>query len=185
MPLRFRGRPWHLISAPGAAGKALCEAATWLDCREINDRFRKVLADPFETGDFYLFPKTGNQQPVAAQWRYELMSLVWQIRHTAVHNVNVITRSDAVKMRIWAKEAVDAPVLLTPARNDISWLKQFLDETTDDCNQRIGQRLAALLTTINVQIPGILVPGQMANRITNTFGMVLQVAGANGVLAAP
>ena len=81
----------------GSAGKALCETATWLDCKEINDRFRKLLADPFEVGAFYVFPKTGNQEPTAGQWRYDLLSLVWQIRHTAVHNVGVITKSDAVK----------------------------------------------------------------------------------------
>jgi hypothetical protein len=44
----------------GSAGKALCESSIWLDCREINDRFRKLLADPFEPGDFYVFPKDGN-----------------------------------------------------------------------------------------------------------------------------
>src|SRR5262249_36942331 len=44
----------------GSAGKALCESSIWLDCREINDRFRKLLADPFKTGDFYVFPKEGS-----------------------------------------------------------------------------------------------------------------------------
>jgi hypothetical protein len=169
----------------GSAGKALCESATWLDCKEINDRFRRLLADPFETGDFYVFPKTGGQQPVAGQWRHDLMSMVWQLRHTAVHNVGVITKSDAVKLRVWAKEAVAAPRVLSPARNDISWLKRFLDETTEDCNLRIGQRLAVLLTTINSQSPGILAAADVASRITATFGTVLQVSGIAGVLPPP
>ena len=30
----------------GTLGKALCESATWLDCEEINKRFRNILADP-------------------------------------------------------------------------------------------------------------------------------------------
>jgi hypothetical protein len=166
----------------GSAGKALCEAATWLDCEEINRRFRKLLADPFQVGDFYIFPREGNQQPVAGQWRYELMSLVWQLRHSSVHNVGVITRSDAVKLRVWAKKAVHAPVLLAPARDDVRWLKRFLDEMTEDCNQRVGQRLAALLTTIHAQAPAIVNPNEMANRITASFGTVLQVAGVDGVL---
>jgi hypothetical protein len=169
----------------GSAGKALCESTMWLDCKEINERFRRLLADPFETGDFYAFPKTGNQEPVAEQWRYELMSLVWQLRHTSVHNVGVITKSDAVKLRVWAKEAVEAPRLLAPARNDIHWLKKFLDDTAEDCNQRIGQRLAALLTTIHTAAPTIVTPADMANRVTAAFQTVLQVGGVAGVLPPP
>jgi hypothetical protein len=169
----------------GSAGKALCESATWLDCQEINERFRKLLADPFEAGDFYIFPRTGNQEPIAEQWRFELMSLVWQLRHTAVHNVGVITKSDAVKLRVWAKEAVGAPMVMAPARNDIRWLKMFLDDTAKDVNQRTGERLATLLTTINAKTPGILNPAELANRITATFGTVLKVATVEGVLPPP
>jgi hypothetical protein len=32
-------------------GRALCESATWLDCDEVNDHFRRLLADPFESGN--------------------------------------------------------------------------------------------------------------------------------------
>ncbi|HEY7427518.1 MAG TPA: hypothetical protein VH682_25010 [Gemmataceae bacterium] len=169
----------------GSAGKALCEAATWLDCKQINDRFRQLLTDPFKPGDFYVFPKEGNQQPVAQQWRYDLMSLIWQLRHTAVHNVGVITKSDAVKLRVWAKEAVEAPRVLAPARNDIRWLKMFLDETVEDCNRRIGQRLADLLTVIHTTAPAILAPTDLANRITAAFQVVLSVAGVAGTLPPP
>jgi hypothetical protein len=166
----------------GSAGKALCESTTWLDCREINDRFRKLLADPFKPGEFYVFPKEGSQEPVAGQWRYELMSLVWQLRHTAVHNVGVITKSDAVKLRVWAKEAVDAPRMLVPARNDLRWLKMFLDETAEDGNRRIGERLAALLTTIQTSAPGLFEPQEMADRLASIFRLSLQVAGTTGVI---
>jgi hypothetical protein len=169
----------------GSPGKALCEAATWLDCRQINDRFRQLLSDPFRPGDFYVFPKEGNQQPVSEQWRYDVMSLVWQLRHTAVHNVGVITKSDAVKLRVWAKEAVDAPMLLAPGRNDIRWLKMFLDETVEDCNRRIGQRLAALLTEIHTKAPAILAPAEMANRVTAAFQVILPIAGVAGALPPP
>jgi hypothetical protein len=170
----------HFGSA--SVGKALCESATWLDCKEINDRFRKLLSDPFKVGEFYVFPKEGGQQPVAGQWRYEVMSLLWQLRHSAVHNVGVITKSDAVKLRVWAKVAVDAPRLLAPARNDIRWVKMFLDETAEDCNKRVGERLAILLTLIHTDAPGIFIPQAMADQVTATFRMVLQVAGATGVL---
>jgi hypothetical protein len=169
----------------GSAGKALCESAAWLDCKQINDRFRQLLSDPFRPGDFYVFPKEGNQQPVAEQWRYDLMSLVWQLRHTYVHNVGVITKSDSVKLRVWARETVDAPTVLAPAKNDIRWLKMFLDETVEDCNRRIGERLAALLTLIHTKAPALLNPADMANRITATFQTVLSVAGVAGVLPPP
>jgi hypothetical protein len=166
----------------GTLGKALCESATWLDCEEINKRFRSVLADPFDAGSFYIFPKTGTQQPVAGQWRYELMSLIWQMRHTCVHNVGVITQSDAVKMRVLAKTQVDAPRMLVPSKSNLLWLKMFLDETTEDCNQRIGQRLAALLTTIRAATPPLIQPQPMANRLASIFRSPLQVDTVTGVV---
>ena len=84
----------------GSAGRALCESSVWLNCREINDHFRKLLSDPLRPGTFYLFPKERGQEPIDQIWRYELISLIWQIRNTSVHNLGVITRSDAVKLRV-------------------------------------------------------------------------------------
>jgi hypothetical protein len=164
----------------GTPGKSLCESGTWLDCKEINDRFRDLLSDPFQPGDFYLFPQRG-QQPETERWRYESISLVWQIRNTAVHNVGVITQSDAVKLRLWAKEPVSAPHIFAPTRSDLNYLKRFLDETADLCNQRIGDRLAELLTLLHTQTP-ILVPQELADRVATIFRRPLQVAGANGVV---
>ena len=34
----------------GTLGKSLCESTTWLDCEDINRRFRKLLSDPFQVG---------------------------------------------------------------------------------------------------------------------------------------
>jgi hypothetical protein len=166
----------------GSAGKALCESTIWLDCREINDRFRKLLADPFKTGDFYVFPKESNQQPVAEQWRYEVMSLIWQFRHTCVHNVGVITKSDAVKLRVLSKSNVDAPRVLVPSKTNILWLKLFLNEVAEDCNQRIGERLGVLLTTISNTTPALVQPQSMADRLASIFRLPLQVGGATGVV---
>jgi hypothetical protein len=167
----------------GTLGKSLCESATWLDCEEINDRFRKLLSDPFQTGGqfFYLFPKQ-NQQPVAEVWRYELMSVVWQLRHTAVHNVGVITQSDGVKLRLLSREVVDAPRLLAPTRNDVRYLKRFLDETATSCNSRVCARLADLLTTHHTATPEIFVPQEIANRVSAAFRVAASVAGALGVM---
>jgi hypothetical protein len=113
------------------------------------------------------------------------MNLVWQLRHTAVHNVGVITQSDGVKLRLWAKEPVDAPRLLSPIRDDLRYLKRFLDETAESCNQRIGQRLAVLLSTLHGQTPALFIPQEMADRAARVFGLSLTIAGAAGVLPPP
>jgi len=168
----------------GTVGKALCEYATWLDCDEINERFRKILTDPFVAGGtFYTFPKTGNQEPKSEHWRYDVMSLVWQMRHTSVHNVGVITQSDAVKMRVLAKMPIAAPRMLMPSRNDIVSLKQFLDDTAEDCNRRIGARLAALLTTIHAATPALVDPQSTADKISTAFQIPLAVATVAGTIA--
>jgi hypothetical protein len=164
----------------GTLGKSLCESSTWLDCEEINQRFRRLLSDPFQMGgqQFDLFPK----QPAADLRRFETMNLIWQLRHTAVHNVGIITRSDAVKLRLWAKENVDAPRILAPTRNDINYLKRFLDETASLCNQRIGDRLAQLLTEIYTPTLGSPTPQTMADRVASMFRLPQQVGPAFGVV---
>jgi hypothetical protein len=167
----------------GTLGKSLCESTTWLDCEEINKRFRGLLSDPFQVGGdfFHLFPKQ-NQQPETERWRFEPMNLIWQIRHTAVHNVGVITRSDAVKLRLLAREQVSAPWMLAPTRSDLNYLKRFLDQTADRCNERIGERLAQLLTLLHTQAPILFLPQALANRVAAIFRGPLQVAGTTGVV---
>jgi hypothetical protein len=167
----------------GTLGKSLCESTVWLDCTEINRRFRKLLSDPFgATGaPFDLFPKPP-QQPIDECWRFEVMTLVWQIRHTTIHNVGIITRSDAVKLSVMAKEEVRPEVLLTPTRDDLGFLKLFLDDTAEVSNKRIAERLAELLTTIHTQAPTLLNPTDVANRVADLFQLPVTVAGITGVL---
>ena len=168
--------------ATDTLGKSLCESATWLDCEEINDRFRKLLADPYQTGgQFYLFPKP-NQQPIAEQWRYETMSIVWQLRHSAVHNVGVVTQSDAVRLRLLAREPVEGPRLLSPSQNDLIYLKRFLDETASACNDRVGVRLAELLTILHAETPSLFGAQGMADSVTECFRIPVQIAGTSGVM---
>lgn len=162
-------------------GKSLCESIIWLDCDAINKRFRFLLADSFQTGLFYLFPKQG-QQPLDEQWRFETLSIIWQLRHTLVHNVGLITRSDAIKLRLLAKRDVKPLRLFTPNSEDLRYIKQFLDETAVRCNQRIGERLAELLTTLYTDNPILFAPKEMADRLSNSFGFVLTVAGVSGTV---
>src|SRR5262249_1513891 len=142
---RVQGSSLAAHFAAGTLGNSLCEAVTWLNCDEINDRFKKLLADPFEQGAFTLFPK----QSAAEREGYETLGLVWQLRHTVVHNVGVITRSDAIKLRLLAKESVQHDRLLRPTYNDLRYLKRYLDETAEASNRRIAVRMAELLSTIH------------------------------------
>jgi hypothetical protein len=161
-------------------GRSLCESATWLDCDEINERFRRLLADPFQKdGKFYLFPRQG-QEPAAERHRFETLSIIWQLRHTGIHNVGVITQSDAIKLRLLVRAPVAPLRVLSPTRDDIRYLKRFLDETAESCNRRIGERLAELLTMIHTGDPTLFVPREQADRISETFGFALTVAGAGG-----
>jgi hypothetical protein len=180
---RIQGSGLASHFSAGTLGKSLCESATWLDCDEINERFRRLLSDPFQIGGqfFYLFPRQ-SQLPTGQVSRFEPMNLVWQIRHTAVHNVGVITQSDAAKLRLWAKEQVAAPRIMSPTRSDLNYLKRFLDETADDCNRRIGARLAELLTALHDGTPMLFVPQDMADRVADVFQLPLQVAAAAGVM---
>ena len=166
----------------GSIGKYLCEPETWLSCAAINDRFRDVLSDPFEPGNFYLFP-TPKQLPKEA-WRSKTMAIVWQLRHSVVHNVGVITISDAAKLRILAQEEVVGPRLLVLTRDDIRYLKRFLDETANWCNTRIATRLAELLSTLHGQSPGLLGPQEYANRLASAFRTAVSVAGVTGLVPA-
>ncbi len=175
---KIRGSALASHFAEGSLGKSLCESSTWLDCEETNKRYRKLLSEPFQVGGqfFELFPK----QPPADLQKFELMNLVWQIRHTAVHNLGIITHSDAVKMQLWAKENVDAPRILSPTRSDLNYLKRFIDEMASQCNRRIGERLASLLTSIHARTPGLFLTKVIADRIATIFQLPLQVAGDVG-----
>lgn len=159
-------------------GRSLFESATWLDCDEVNDRFRRLLAPPFESGTFLLFPK----QPAVERERFDTLSLIWQLRHTIVHNVGVITQSDAIKLRLLVRAAVPRMQILAPTRDDLRYLKRFLDETAERSNRWIGDRLTELLTAIYAADPGLLVPQETADAVTRTFGFVHTVAGVVGNL---
>jgi hypothetical protein len=157
-------------------GRALCESATWLECKQVNDRFRKLLADPFEPGDFQLFRRT----PRSEEERYNTLRLIWQLRHSVVHNVGVITQSDAIKLRLMAKQAVSSPRVLRPTRDDLRYLKRFLDEVAELSNKRVGTRLAELLTQIHADDPTLFDAHVVANELARLFGFKLSVAGVNG-----
>ena len=163
----------------GTLGEALCESDTWLNCDLINERFRKLLSDPFVPGTFYVFPNRG-QSPSEERSRYPIISLIWQLRHTIVHNVGVVTKSDAVKFKLLIRGPVKAQQVLVPTRDDVRYVKQFLDETTGSVNARVGKRLGELLTELCDGDPTLFDAQDKANELSQQFDMRLLVGGSQG-----
>lgn len=97
---------------------------------------------------------------------------------------NPTTRSDATKLRLWTKENVAAPRILSPTRNDLNYLKRFLDETARSCNRRIGERLAELLSTMHSLTPNLFDDQETANQVAVAFRLPLKVAAKVGVVPA-
>lgn len=162
-------------------GRALCEGDTWLDCEEIDRRFRQILADPFKPGSFNLFGQTSGPDG----WRRGTTDTLFQLRHVIAHNISVLTRSDAAKLRLLVKAPVDAPKMLAPTEQDVRSAKRFLDDTVRWANARIADRLAELLTTIYADHPGAFAAQERADQVTHQFDHVVTIAGSQGVPRSP
>lgn len=162
-------------------GKALCESDTWIKNKAINDRFRNLLKEPFGEVWEFLFPEV-NQQPVAERERAKTLSILWQIRHNLAHNVGVVTHSDAMKFRVLIGGNVPADCRLAPTTEDIRYVKRFLSETATHTNQRIGLRLAELLTFFHQQDAMLFDAQERADRISQQFALALTVNARIGVV---
>jgi hypothetical protein len=172
-----KGNVFAAHFAAGTLGKSLCESLTWVDCDQVNDRFRSILAEPFQKGSFYVFPKEKGHQPASLAGRYELVSLIWQLRHSIVHNAGVITVSDAHRLTRLTRQKVEGPQVLWPTRGDVWYVKLFLDETVEKINGEISKRLAQVLTTLRVSDPTLFEPDIRAQDLANLFRLTVQVAG--------
>ena len=159
----------------GTLGRALCEAGTWLDCKTINNRFRDVLADPSPTPPVLPPFQLLRQQPVAEREHYDTLQLIWQLRHTVVHNVGVVTQSDAVKLRVLSRRAVQSLQMIVPTRDDL----RYLNETADRCNRRVAERLAEVLTRIHGENPTLFDPNNRAEHLAAQFRLPVTVGGVS------
>lgn len=108
------------------------------------------------------------------------MEIISQIRHSLVHNVGVLTQSDATKLGIMLRRKVPAPCLLTPTGDDVYYLKRYLDDLANRCNQRVGTQLAKLLATIHRDNPSLFQAQDKANRLAAVFEMPLTIDGRSG-----
>ena len=151
----------------GTMGKSLCESSTWLDCDQINRRFRKILAGPFVEGTYQPFPQKSN--------RRRLVEIVLQLRHSIVHNASVITESDALKFRLLTRASVVGSRVLWPTRGDVWYVKLFLDQTVDELNAEIGDRLETLMTALHVDNPNLFNPGTEAQKLADLFRRSFQI----------
>lgn len=171
---QVRGSSLAAHFAGSSPGKALCESGTWLDCKSINERFKDYLRHPTNVHSiFHVFPPSSDT--------FRIMSLIWQLRHTVVHNVGVLTRSDAAKLRLLAKKQLASPRILLTTSDDLRFLQAYLDTQAKDINRRAGERLADILTIILGSDPTLFAPQDEANAISKKFEFPLTVAGAVGL----
>ena len=162
----------------GSLGRALCESLVWTDTTEANARFKALLADPFVEGKFEVFP-TGKPGS-AGNRRSKTLDVVWQLRHTVVHNVGLITQSDAIKFQARLGGKVSHSGVLAPSHDDVHYLKQLLDETVELADRRIADRVGELLTALYSDDPTLFEPQTEADKAARTLGRPVTVAGAAG-----
>lgn len=156
-------------------GKALCEGGVWLDSSTINSRFGKLLADHFGESKFRFFPE-GKKDPDS--WRRATMDVLWQLRHSIAHNVGVITKSDAAKLRLLRRGPVEGPKVLELTNGDVWYAKLFLDDLAQWSNGRVATRLAEVLTARHADDPSLFVPQERADDVARVFRVKVTVAGA-------
>ncbi len=103
--------------------------------------------------------------------------MVWQLRHTIVHNVGVLTQSDGTKLQILTQKSVKAPGLLRPIRDNVRYAEEFLAAMAEDVNKRCGARLAEVLTELHAGNPGLFQLPEKANDVAEDFQMTVSVGG--------
>lgn len=151
-------------------GHALCEGDTWLNVQAIHTRFGRLLCDHYATNPgIQLFPQGQ---------RRTTLETIFQLRHTIVHNLGVLTRTDAAKLRLMTKTAVEAPKVLWLTNGDVWYVKLWLDETAEWVNEEIRKRLEVLLTALHAADNTLFVPATKAAELATKFGKAVTIAGA-------
>jgi hypothetical protein len=163
----------------GSVGMAMCESDTWLSNQAINERFRHMLkphfGDPWEC----LFPNE-RQNPTSEHERANTLAILWQLRHNITHNTGVLTDSDARRLTLMVKARVTRGNTLNPDLFDLRYVKRFLVETANHTNDRIGRRLASLLTERYGDDSTLFDRQNLADNISQTFQQSLPIDGYTG-----
>lgn len=159
--------------AEKSLGRALVESSTWLHAKEIHDAFCVVLSD--EKGARWspgLWPQ--QTDPEARS-----LNTLFQVRHSIVHNVSVLTRSDAAKLKVLTGATVAAPKVIAPTKSDVLVAKTFLDELTLAIDDKVEKRLVHVLGGLHAQSP-LFVPQEKANELAQQFRRSITILGATG-----
>jgi hypothetical protein len=167
------------VNAP-SIGKALCESDTWINNSTINSRFASLLKDPSGADWEYLFPQS-NQQPAGERARAATLAILWQLRNNLAHNVGVITHSDSMKFRVLTGGPVAHDRRLFPSTYDLLYVKRFLIETATITNERVGTRLAQLLTGFHVADLTLFDAQIRANEVSQRFAFSVTINGHVGM----
>lgn len=160
-------------------GKALCESDTWLRHETINRRFRRLLKLPFGEPWEFLFPE-GNQPPASEQQRAKTLAVLWQLRHCCAHNLGVMTASDSMKFRMLVGAPVAANCRLSPSTDDLRFISEFLSETAQSTNQRIGRRLALVLEHVHQADVSLFDAQTKADEVSRRFAFAVTINGCTG-----
>jgi hypothetical protein len=163
----------------GSVGRAMCESDTWLSNGPINERFRHVLKPHFGDPWEYLFP-TEKKPPARERERASTLAILWQVRHNITHNTGVLTDSDARRLTLLVKAEVKSGNTINPSLSDLRYVKRFLVETAKHTNDRIGRRLAGLLTERHQDDATLFDPQQWSDRISLSFQQALTIDGVSG-----
>ena len=97
-----------------------------------------------------------------------------------MHNASVLTVSDAAKLRILGRVTIEAPRVLAPTLKDLGYVKSFLDETAEWCDDRVEKRLVEVLEKIHQSDHTLFDPQDRADRLSLAFRRGVTVAGRTG-----
>ena len=93
----------------------------------------------------------------------------------------MITKSDAVKLRLLTKKPVSAPKRLRLRHGDVAYTKSFLDDLATWSNDRVAKRLSDVLTAIRQGDAGLFDAVEMASRLAAAFKVPITVDGQHAV----
>lgn len=165
----------------GSVGRAMCESDTWLSNQTINARFGQILKPHFDKPWENLFPAE-KEGPTSEHARAKTLEILWQVRHNITHNTGYLTDSDARRLTLIVKARIVSGETLSPNLNDLRYVKRFLVEAANHTNDRIGKRLADLLTERHQDDPTLFVPMDLAHSISASFQKSLTINGVVGCI---
>lgn len=117
----------------------------------------------------------GRDKALYLRWEDEPAESVWMLIEDSE-----TTESVRSEITVGAGARFDAPRVLLPTVEDVRYVKRFLDETAESINGRVGDRLAALLTSFHQKSPDLIDAKSTADRLAKDFQLALVVDGIAG-----